>query len=245
MEACVPRQGRHFLEGQPLHVIQRGNNRQPIFFSHQDAVNFLNWLREAAVKHDLAVHAYALMPNHVHLLASPARPDSLPRVMQTLGRRYVGHINARHGRTGTLWDGRYRAAMIDTDAYFFRCGRYIELNPVRAKLAAEPGAYPWSSYGANAQGASDPLITPHALYLALNTSAAARAADYRAMFAEALDDATLELIRSATNGGWGMGDDAFRARLTDVSGRRMQPMPRGRPKATHPAEAPKHRGFLE
>ena len=240
----MPRQGRYFLEGQPLHVIQRGNNKGEIFFSHQDAVNFLKWLGEAAGKHGLAIHSYVLMPNHVHLLASPARADSLPKVMQTLGRRYVGHINGRRERTGTLWEGRYRAAVVDTDQYFFRCSRYIELNPVRAGLAKDPGAYPWSSYGANAQGASDPLMTPHALYTALNSSSAARAADYRAMFTDGLDEATLKTIRDATNGNWALGGEAFRERVAQLSGMRAAPQLRGRPRMVD-EEKGAERGFLE
>jgi putative transposase len=240
----MPRQGRYFLEGQPLHVIQRGNNKGEIFFTHQDAVNFLKWLGEAADTHGLAVHAYVLMPNHIHLLASPARPESVPRTMQTLGRRYVGHINGLRTRTGTLWEGRYRAAVVDTDAYFFRCSRYIELNPVRAGLAKDPGSYPWSSYGANAQGASDPLIKPHMLYVGLNSNAAARAADYRGMFSHGLDEKTLKLIRDATNGNWALGDEAFKARVTRLSGMRAEPKPRGRPRLPV-EEIVKGRGFLE
>lgn len=241
----MPRQGRYFLEGQPLHVIQRGNNKGEIFFTHQDAVNFLKWLGEAADKHGLAVHAYILMPNHIHLLASPARPESVPRTMQTLGRRYVGHINGLRARTGTLWEGRYRAAVVDTDAYFFRCSRYIELNPVRAGLAKDPGAYPWSSYGANAHGASDPLITPHHLYMNLNTTPAARAADYRAMFHDALDEKTLKVIRDVTNGNWALGDEAFKARVSQLSGMRAGPKQRGRRPLELEVSVEKERGFLE
>ncbi|MBY0508904.1 MAG: transposase [Rhodospirillaceae bacterium] len=240
----MPRHGRYFLEGQPLHVMQRGNNKGNIFFTHQDAVNFLKWLGEAADTHDLSVHAYVLMPNHIHLLASPGRPESVPRTMQTLGRRYVGHINGLHARTGTLWEGRYRAAVVDTDAYFFRCSRYIELNPVRAGLVKDPGSYPWSSYGANAQGASDPLVKQHTSYLGLNSSAAARAADYREMFREGLDEKTLKSIRDATNGNWALGDEAFKAHIAKLSGMRTEPRPRGRPK-TLVEHAIKARGFLE
>jgi putative transposase len=232
------------LAGQPLHVIQRGNNKGDIFFTHQDAVNFLKWLGEAADKHGLAVHAYVLMPNHIHLLASPAQPESLPRTMQTLGRRYVGHINALRARTGTVWEGRYRAAVVDTDAYFFRCSRYIEMNPVRAGLAKDPGAYPWSSYGANAQGASDPLIKAHDLYMRLNSSATARAADYRAMFSDELDQRTLKAIRDATNGNWALGDAAFKERIAKLSGKRAEPKQRGRPKLPV-EETVAARGFLE
>jgi putative transposase len=241
----MPRQGRYFVEGQPLHVIQRGNNRNEIFFEHQDAVNFLKWLREAGQVHGLAIHAYVLMPNHVHLLASPQSPESLPRTMQTLGRRYVGHINGRRGRTGTLWEGRYRAAVVDTERYFFQCCRYIELNPVRAGLAREPGAYPWSSYGANAHAASDPLVKPHRLYLDLNGTPSARAADYRAMFADALDENILKTIRDATNGNWALGDEAFRTRVAEMTGVRAGPKPRGRPRL--PSREPVQmevRGFL-
>ena len=136
----MARLGRYFLPDQPLHVIQRGNNREPVFFCDEDYARYRAWLAEAAARHGCAIHAYVLMTNHVHLLATPREPHSLPRMMQSLGRRYVRAINSAYRRTGTLWEGRYRAAPIDSEAYFLACCRYIELNPVRAGMgrAARP-----------------------------------------------------------------------------------------------------------
>lgn len=187
-------------------------------------------MTESAETHDVAIHAYVLMPNHIHLLASPARADSMPKCMQTLGRRYVRAVNWRQGRSGTLWEGRYRATVIDSERYFFVCSRYIELNPVRAALAADPGAYLWSSYRANALAQRDPLLTPHPLYASLGNTELARAESYREMFRERLDDATLEKIRSATHRGWALGEEGFCARLT-AAGRRSAPLPKGKPES--------------
>src|SRR5258707_14582744 len=154
-EDLMPRLGRYFLPDQPLHVIQRGNNRGAIFFDDEDYRLYAGWLAEAAVQYGCAVHAYVLMTNHVHLLVTPARETSLPRTMQSLGRRYVRHINAIRRRTGTLWEGRYRAAPIDSEAYFLACSRYVELNPVRASMVGHPRQYRWSSYRSHALGADD------------------------------------------------------------------------------------------
>jgi putative transposase len=166
----MARLGRYFLPEQPLHVIQRGNDWQAVFFSDEDRVLYLGWLLAAAREHGCAIHAYVLMTNHVHLLLTPARADSLPRLMQSLGRRYVRYVNDAHRRTGTLWEGRYRAAPIDSEAYLLACCRYIELNPMRARMVRSPRDYRWSSYRANALGAADPLVRPHALYLTLGRS---------------------------------------------------------------------------
>ncbi len=144
----MARRKRFFLDGQPLHVIQRGNNRQPVFFAGEDYAQYIAWLAEAAREYGLAIYAYVLMTNHVHLLAAPSDADSLSRTMQSLGRRYVRYINGCYGRTGTLWEGRYRAAPVDTDAYFFDCCYYIERNPVRAGMVARVRDWRWSSYRA-------------------------------------------------------------------------------------------------
>jgi len=227
----MARLGRYFAAGQALHVIQRGNDRQRVFFAEEDYVAFRTWLAEAADEQGCAVHAYVLMTNHVHLLVTPARAESLPRMMQSLGRRYVRAINARRRRTGTLWEGRYRAAPIDGEAYLLRCARYIELNPVRARMVARPRAYRWSSYRRNALGAADPLVTPHPLYQALGRSEAERQEAYRGLFGEALDAAFLDDLRAATQGGWALGDDRFRRRIAAASGRRAAPLTPGRPAA--------------
>ena len=141
----MARLGRYFLPDQPLHVIQRGNNRAPIFFGDDDYERYRTWLGEAAAAYGCAIHAYVLMTNHVHLLVTPREDESLPRTMQSLGRRYVRHVNTRYRRSGTLWEGRYRAAPIDSEAYFLACCRYIELNPVRAGTVGHARDYPWSS----------------------------------------------------------------------------------------------------
>jgi len=230
----MARLGRYFLAGQPLHVIQRGNNRQAIFFAEEDHRLYREWLAGAAAEHGCAVHAYVLMTNHVHLLVTPATPESLPRAMQSLGRRYVRHVNAVHRRTGTLWEGRYRAAPIDSEAYFLACCRYIELNPVRAHMVRHPRDYPWSSYRAHAQGAADPLVESHELYRRLGRTAAARQEAYRALFRIPLESAFVGELRAATNGGWALGQEAFRARVAKTTGRRAAPLPRGRPHKNKP-----------
>jgi putative transposase len=228
-EIRLARLPRYFVPGLPLHVIQRGNNRAPVFFAPEDQALFRDWLTEAAAAEDCAVHAYVLMTNHIHLLATPARADSLPRLMQSLGRRYVGYVNRARGRTGTLWEGRYRATPVDTERYLLACCRYIEENPVRARLVRRPARYPWSSHRRLAEGAADPLVTPHPVYEALGRTAAARQSAYAELFRDRLDKAALEAIRTATHLGWALGDDAFRARVAQAAGRAAAPRPRGRP----------------
>ena len=227
--AGVARLGRYFLPDQPLHVIQRGNNRQAIFFAAQDYGRYRGWLIEAARDYGCAIHAYVLMTNHVHLLATPASAETLPRLMQSLGRRYVRHVNWTYKRTGTLWEGRYRAAPIEGDAHFLSCCRYIELNPVRARLAAHPRDYPWSSYRAHADGEKDELVSDHALYRELGRTAAAREAEYRALFRAKLADGFVEALRQATNGGWALGGERFKRQIAKAVGRRVEPAPKGRP----------------
>lgn len=162
----MPRKPRFTLPGIPQHIIQRGNNREPCFFAEEDYRRYLDDLAEVAEKHGCRIHAYVLMTNHVHLLMTPAREHSISDTMQALGRRYVYYINKTYRRTGTLWEGRYKASLIDTEAYLLTCMRYIELNPVRATMVEHPGEYQWSSYAANAQGTTNPRITPHPVYLA-------------------------------------------------------------------------------
>ncbi len=226
----MARLGRYFLPDQPLHVIQRGNNRQAIFFSDADRETYLAWLLAAAREYGCRIHAYVLMTNHVHLLLTPETAESLPRLMQSLGRRYVRYLNYARERTGTLWEGRYRAAPIDGEAYLLACCRYIELNPVRARMVRHPREHRWSSYGANALGLPDPLVSPHPLYRALGRSAGDRLASYRALFRERLAESFIEELRGATNGGWALGDAAFKRRVAKAAKRRAEPLPRGRPR---------------
>jgi REP-associated tyrosine transposase len=228
----MARLGRYFLADQPLHVIQRGNNREAVFFDEEDYARYRDWLAAAASECGCAVHGYVLMTNHVHLLVTPRAADSVPRTMQKLGRRYVRHVNTTYRRTGTLWEGRYRAAPIDSEAYFLACCRYIELNPVRARMVRHPRDYRWSSYRAHAQGAADALVSDHALYRGLGRSRAARQEEYRGLFREALDDDFVDALRAATNGGWALGDARFKRQIAKALGRRVAPLPKGRPRKT-------------
>ena len=165
---------RLFLPGQPIHAIQRGNNREPIFSAEEDYRYYLECLGKAAGEQGLAIHAYVLMTNHVHLLVTPDSEDSLSKAMQSVGRRYVQYFNHTYQRTGTLWEGRYKSTLIQSSRYLLTCMRYIELNPVRADMVGHPADYPWSSYCANAQGEENALLTPHALYRRLGPTPVAR-----------------------------------------------------------------------
>lgn len=236
----MARLGRYFLRDQPQHVIQRGNNRQAIFFAAGDYRAYHDRLAEAARDHGVAIHAYVLMTNHVHLLATPARAESLPRMMQTLGRRYVRHVNALYRRTGTLWEGRYRAAPIESEAHFLACSRYIELNPVRAGRVAHPRDYRWSSWRAQAEGAEDDVVSEHALYRALGRSAAERQKAYRALFRAALAEEFLDELRAATNGGWALGGERFKRQIAKTLHRRVSPLPPGRPRKAPEAKRRKN-----
>lgn len=201
----MPRAPRLVVPGQPLHVIQRGNNRAVCFTDVADFLRYRQILRESSEDTGCAVHAYVFMTNHVHLLVTPPCGSAVARMMQAVGRRYVRYFNDRRTRTGTLWEGRYRSAVIDSQSYFFACSRYIELNPTRAGMTADPGAYAWSSFRSNANGRADALVTPHAAYLALDAGPAARRDAYRAMFAAELPAATVDTIRRATNAGAALG----------------------------------------
>ena len=218
---------RYVLPGQPQHVIQRGNNRAVIFFAEEDYFFYRECLQEACNKHGCAVHAYVLMTNHVHLLLTPDTPSSLAKVMQSVGRRYVQYINYSYRRSGTLWEGRYKATLIDSEAYLLTCSRYIELNPVRAGMVENPSDYAWSSYRAHSHGQSDTLIRNHSLYLALGNTDSARQEAYRALFKVQLDAATVNLIRESTNKAWALGGDRFREEIETALQRRVRPLPRG------------------
>jgi len=222
--ARLPRYG---LAGQPQHVIQRGNNRTPIFFAPEDYAFFLECLKDGCQRFGCAVHAYVLMTNHVHLLATPETSDGISSLMQSVGRRYVQHINYTYQRTGTLWEGRYKAVPLDSELYLMTCYRYIELNPVRAAMVARPGDYRWSSYAHNAHGKTDELIHEHALYQALGKELAPRRAAYRSLFRGEIDESTLLELRDSINKGWALGSKRFLSRLDANSQRRAQPLPRG------------------
>jgi len=221
---------RIFLPGQPLHVIQRGNNREPIFAADEDYRFYLRCLQEAAEAQSLTIHAYVLMTNHVHLLVTPETELSLPKTLQSIGRRYVQYFNSTYQRTGTLWEGRYKSTLIDSERYLLTCMRYIEMNPVRAEMVAHPSDYPWSSYRANAQGNSNVLIASHALYRSLGRTDKERQSAYRQLFRAQVSKADEDAIRDATNKGWALGDSHFSAKVEALTDRRATPLPRGRHK---------------
>ncbi len=220
---------RYVIPGQPQHIIQRGNNRTAIFGGDDDYIFYLECLREAAEANELAIHAYVLMTNHVHLLATPGHETSIGKTLQSLGRRYVQYFNFTYQRTGTLWEGRYKATIIDSESYLLTCSRYIELNPVRANMVAHPREYPWSSYHWHADGRADALLVDHPLYRRLGKTAEERQSAYRALFRAHLGDTALVEIRDATNKGWALGSDRFLTQIEALSGRRAAPLPKGRP----------------
>jgi REP-associated tyrosine transposase len=227
----MPRQPRFYFPGAVLHIVQRGNDRAPVFTSASEHRFYLDCLRDASRTHDVSIHAYVLMTNHVHLLASPGNAQGLPRMMQMLGRRYVGRFNFLHGRTGTLWEGRYKATLVDTEAYLFACLRYIELNPVRAGMVTGPADHRWSSHRANACGDNDSVVTPHASFLSLAASSEERCNVYRRMFGQPVPEDAIRAIRDATQFEWALGDIVFRKRVEAWTGRRADRLPMGRPRS--------------
>lgn len=225
----MPRRARLALPNVPLHLIQRGNNRQACFFADEDYRLYLDWLGEHAGKTGCRVHAYVLMTNHVHLLVSGDKAGSAGALMKALGQRYVQYVNRAYRRSGTLWEGRFRSSPIQAEAYLLACQRYMELNPVRAGMVAHPAEYRWSSYRANGQGETNPRVHPHPLYLALGTDDAGRQAAYRELFRYELEPGLVDEIRRATNGNFALGNEFFATQVSVALGRRAVPGKPGRP----------------
>lgn len=230
----MPRKPRYYLAGVPSHVIQRGHNRESCFAVPEDFRYYLQCLREACLTYEATVHAYVLMTNHVHLLMTPGKVDSISRVLQSVGRRYVHYVNASYSRSGTLWEGRHKSSLIDTEQYLMSCYRYIELNPLRAGIVNKPGDYPWSSYPANAHGKDDALTQPHDVYQALGRSDEARQRAYRELFRQPADPAVQEL-RTAINLCVPVGSDRFKAQIERRLKQRISYRPRGRPRKEPPS----------
>ena len=217
------------IPGYPHHVIQRGNNRQGIFASAADYQMLLDLLQDNARKFGVALHSYVLMTNHFHLLATPDSPDSLPQMMQAVGRRYVRYFNDSQGRSGTLWEGRYRSTLIQTERYLLACMVYIDLNPVRAGLVAEARDYPWSSYAHNVGLHADRLITPHPLYWALGNTPFAREAAYAELVSAGVDALQQAALTESALRGWALGEPDFVADLQRRTQRRVSKALAGRP----------------
>ncbi len=222
----MPRRPRVVLPGVPLHLIQRGNNRQACFHAEDDYRLYLEWLRTYTRSTGCAMHAYVLMPNHVHLLLTPSTARGAGELMKRLGQRYVQYVNRTYGRSGTLWEGRFRSCLMREEPYVLGCYRYIELNPVRAGMVEHPGQYRWSSHRANARGEASAGLRAHDCYRALGGDEEGRQAAYRELFRYQLDPGLVEKIREATNGNYVLGGSRFQDEVTRVLGRRVV---RGRP----------------
>ena len=230
---------RYLLPGQPQHIIQRGNNRQVIFTRDEDFQFFRDAIVHASEQHGLAIHAYVWMSNHIHLLATPGDEHGISKVFQSVGRKYVQYFNHTYKRTGTLWEGRYRATVVDSEAYLMKLMRYIELNPVRAGMVAHPRDYVWSSYARNAdagEGTNADWVTPHAVYLGLAPDPSERLNAYRAFFDTAIDVADLAQIRECTHKGWALGGEQFKVEIQKRTDRQSSSKGVGRPRSGHTSE---------
>lgn len=216
--------------GIPQHVIQRGNNRQVCFCCDEDFIAYAGWLREYAAQYRVQVHAWVFMTNHVHLLLTPLADQAVSRMMQALGRMYVRYFNREYRRSGTLWEGRYKSCLVQSDEYLLHCHRYIELNPVRAAMVSNPAEYHWSSYPSNALGVPSSLLMPHPEYLKLGRYPKQRRERYRALFASALDPELTDEISALTDKGMALGNDRFKAEIETQCQRRVTPGRAGRPR---------------
>lgn len=219
------------LPGYPHHVIQRGNNRQSICIDESDYRYLLDLIDGYARDLKVSIHSYVLMGNHFHLLATPETQTGLPEMMQAVGRRYVRYFNQRQGRTGTLWEGRYRSTLIQAERYLLACMVYIDLNPVRAGMVAEPAQYRWSSHRHYAGVENDRLVTPHPLFWELGNTPFAREEAYGELISAGISRDTREALAGATHRGWGLGDGEYLAELERRGSRRTAPLAPGRPPA--------------
>ncbi|MBI3187637.1 MAG: transposase [Gammaproteobacteria bacterium] len=225
----MPRKPRFYLPGVPVHVVQRGHSREPVFFDTPDYQTYLHWLGEAAKRYGCAIHAYVLMTNHIHLLITPRNKNSISQVMQYTGRHFVPYINVTYGTSGTCWEGRYKASLIQDETYLLTCMRYIEMNPVRAGMVKSPGAYRWSSYGANALGKNDALVNEHTIYTALGKNHALRIRAYLDLFKAQVDDDALNEIRASWQTGTPLGNDHFKQKIEAKLQCKVGQARRGRP----------------
>lgn len=228
----MPRKPRFYVPGAPVHAVQRGHNRSAVFFHDLDYLEYLRCLKQAADSCGCEIHAYALMTNHVHLLLTPTFADSVGRLFQSLGRHYVRYVNETYQRHGGLWEGRYKCNVIESQAYFLSCMRYIELNPVRAGMVDLPAEYRWSSYAANALGASNAVLTAHAEYVALGHLPDDRQSVYRGLFDGVADSDELTLLRSALQTGTPLGSENFKAEIEATLDLKVGFARRGRPRKT-------------
>ena len=225
----MPRKLRFYLPGIPAHIVQRGHSRDPVFFETEDYQAYLGWLLEASERYGCKIHAYVLMTNHIHILATPESKNSISLMMQFVGRHYVPYINYSYGTSGSIWEGRYKSSIIHDEAYLLTCMRYIELNPVRVDMVKRPEAYRWSSYHANGQGVENRLISYHPLYQSLGRSRSQRLEAYKVLFKAHIDDEELEVIRASWQTGTPLGNDYFKQKIEEKLSRKVGQARRGRP----------------
>lgn len=223
---------RYSIINQPQHFILQGRQGLSVFHQQQDYQYFHDCLDAAAYNYNLKLHAYVLMPDHVHVLATPGNADSVSRVVQSIGRNYVQYFNELYDGVGTLWEGRYRATVIDGKHYLLTCSRYIELNPVRNQLVDRPQDYHWSSYAHNALAQTDEMITAANEYRKLGDSVKDCAKAYRKLFRPKLSQQQVQEITDATVKGWVLGDSKFARKIEKLSGRRASQLPKGRPRGS-------------
>lgn len=212
------------------HIIQRGVNRSVCFAADEDRRFYLAALQKVANQNDCRVHAYVLMSNHVHMLVTGAQLGCISAMMQGLGRRYVQYFNHRYDRTGTLWEGRFKSSLVDSERYLLHCYRYIELNPVRAHMAPRAEDYLWSSANANALGKPDPIVSPHPVFMNLSKDRRSRSTKYRALLGEPMSYKEVSNIRAHLNQGKVLGSTRFQRQIEELVGRSVGLKPKGRPK---------------
>lgn len=225
----MARRPRCYIPGFPYHIVQRGNNKQDCFRTIEDYEDYLILWRKNAARYGVSVHAYCLMTNHIHVLATPLAPNAISETLKVVGSTYAQRMNRRYERTGTLWEGRHRSSLIQTEQYLFTCYLYIELNPVRAGMVEHPGDYPWSSYAQNALG-KEGWLTAHGLYLRLGKDRLSRCKAYRDMHARRMSQTDLQNIRQATRSCQPVCDSTFRRELEQKFAVRFGRTKTGRPR---------------
>ena len=225
----MPRKPRMYLPNVPCHVIQRGNNREATFFAEQDYQFYLECLRDASQRFGVSIHSYVLMTNHVHILMTPEQQDSISLTMQSIGRRYVQYINKEYHRTGTLWESRHKASLVDAEAYLLICSRYIELNPVRACMVEHPADYRWSSFRANAYGEYNSVLTSHPVYRALAISSEDQRNAYYSLFEYEICTSDINKIRNSAQFSMPTGNNRFKEQIERAHQRKIGYAKRRRP----------------
>jgi len=227
----MPRKPRFYLSGVPVHIVHRGHSRSPVFFEDQDYSTYLYWLRKAAEKYDLSIHAFVLMTNHTHLLVTPTLGENVSLFMQYIGRRYVPYINHKYGKSGSIWEGRYKACLVQEESYFLSVMRYIEFNPVRANMLESPSHYRWSSFCHNAGARDLKLINSHPIYDSLGVDKESRVKAYQELFNYQIDQTAMKKISDAWLTGTPLGNEHFRQMIEETLSKKVGQDRRGRPSA--------------